>query len=161
MSAFSAMLMEHFQEPANRGFMDSADVVGKGSLDGYPPFVTLYLRFDADRVANATFQAEGCGVTVASSSMLTELIRGRNLAECHRITAHDLAQALDGIPPGKEYCAEVAIRALQDAMKKWSSGVEQQRVPSPLDSSLPLPKGEADASTALGRPEYAVGCDHL
>jgi nitrogen fixation NifU-like protein len=125
MSAFSTTLMEHFQEPANRGSMDSADVIGTGSLDGYPPFVTLYLRIDAGRVADATFQAEGCGVTVACSSMLTELVRRRNLAECHRITAHELAQALDGVPPGKEYCAEVAIRALEDAVKKWGSRVEQ------------------------------------
>ena len=62
-------------------------------------------------------------MTVACSSMLTELVRGRNLADCRRMTAHELAQALDGIPPGKEYFAEVAICALQDAMEKWSSGV--------------------------------------
>jgi NifU-like protein len=111
--------MEHFQSPANRGLMERPDLVGKGSLNGYPPFVTLHLRIEANRVAHANFKAEGCGVTIACSSMLTELIRGRSVAEFRQITVHDLAQALDGIPIGKEYCAEVAIAALRDAIRDW------------------------------------------
>jgi hypothetical protein len=55
--------------------------------------------------------------------MLTELVQGRSLAECHQLTAHALAEALDGIPPVKEYCADVTIRALQDAIKR--SAAEQ------------------------------------
>jgi NifU-like protein involved in Fe-S cluster formation len=122
MSGFSPTLMEHFQAPSNRGSLDCANLIGKGSLDGYPPFVTLYLRTDADRVGDATFQAEGCGVTIACGSKLTELVHGRSLAECRQLTTHSIAEALDGIPPGKEYCADVAIRALHDAVNKWSGG---------------------------------------
>jgi nitrogen fixation NifU-like protein len=122
-SRFSDTLMEHFQSPANRGPMECPNFIGTGSLDGYPPFVTLFLRTDADRVEAAAFEAEGCGVTIACGSMLTELVQGRSLAECRQLTAHALAEALDGIPPGKEYCADVAIRALQDAIKK--SAAEQ------------------------------------
>jgi nitrogen fixation NifU-like protein len=118
MSRFSDTLMEHFQSPANRESMAAPDLVGQGSLDGYFPFVTLYLRITGQRVADGTFEAEGCGVTIACGSMLTELVHGRSLAECRQLTAHALAEALDGIPPGKEYCAEVAIRALQDAIKR-------------------------------------------
>ena len=114
--------MEHFQAPTNRGTMDCPSFVGYGSLDGYPPFVTFYLRIDRGNITEATFQAEGCGVTIACGSMLTEMIRGRSLVECRQLTAHELAEALDGIPPGKEYCADVAIRALQDAVNKWSGG---------------------------------------
>jgi nitrogen fixation NifU-like protein len=118
MSQFSDRLMEHFQSPANRGAMAHPDLVGHGSLDGYAPFVAVYLRINSARVADIMFQAEGCGVTIACGSILTELVRGRSLAECRQLTAHALAEALDGIPPGKEYCADVAIRALQDAIKK-------------------------------------------
>jgi NifU-like protein involved in Fe-S cluster formation len=123
MSRFSDTLMEHFQAPISRGVMESPSLVGTGSLDGYPPFVTFYLRIDSGHITDATFQAEGCGVTIACGSMLTELVHGRSLAECRQLTAHALAEALDGIPPGKEYCADVAIRALQDAIRR--SAAEQ------------------------------------
>jgi nitrogen fixation NifU-like protein len=119
MRRLSDTLMDHFQSPANRGRLDCSDLVGRGSLDGHPPFVVLYLRIDGDRVARATFEAEGCGVTIACASMLTELVRGTDLAECRQITPHDLSVALDGIPSGKEYCADVTIAALQDALRRW------------------------------------------
>jgi NifU-like protein involved in Fe-S cluster formation len=118
MNRFSDTLMEHFQAPTNREAMECPDLVGKGSLDGYPPFVTFYLHIDRNHVVDASFQAEGCGVTIACCSMLTELVQGRSLAECHQLTAHTLSEALDGIPLGKEYCADVAIRALQNAIKR-------------------------------------------
>jgi NifU-like protein involved in Fe-S cluster formation len=121
MSRFSDTLMEYFQSPTNRGQMDCSDLVGRGSLGGHPPFVVLYLRIDGDRIARATFEGEGCGVTIACASMLTELVRGRGLAECRQITSHDLSVALDGIPSGKEYCADVTIAALQDAIEGWES----------------------------------------
>jgi nitrogen fixation NifU-like protein len=111
--------MGHFQSPANRGSMECPSLVGKGSLGGYPPFVTLYLRLDSDRVAEISFEAEGCGVTIACGSILTEVLKGRNLAECRQISAESLAHALDGIPTGKEYCAFVAISALQNAIRSW------------------------------------------
>jgi NifU-like protein involved in Fe-S cluster formation len=101
--------------------MECPNLIGKGSLDGYPPVVTRHLRIDGNRVADATFEAEGCGVTIACGSALTELVRGRNLADCRQINPDDLSQALDGLPSGKEYCAQVAIRALKDALR--GSGV--------------------------------------
>jgi NifU-like protein involved in Fe-S cluster formation len=119
LSRFSETLMENFQSPMNRGVMECPTVIGKGSLNGYPPFLTLYLRLELDRVTAVTFEAEGCGVTIACGSMLTELVKGRSLAESRQIAVHDLAQALDGIPIGKEYCAEVAIAALRDATRDW------------------------------------------
>jgi NifU-like protein involved in Fe-S cluster formation len=123
MSRFSDTLMEHFQSPPSRGNMESPDLLGRGSLGGYPPFLTVYLRLGGNRVAHAAFEAEGCGVTIACASMLTELVQGRTLDECASITAQHIAHALDGIPVGKEYCAEVAVRALQDAIR--GSAVEE------------------------------------
>lgn len=115
-SRISVTLMEHFQSPTNRGVMECPDLVGKGSLDGYPPFVTLYLRVNQELITDVAFEAAGCGVTIACGSALTELLMGRTLAECRQLTTHDLSVALDGLPTGKEYCAEVAIRALRDAI---------------------------------------------
>jgi nitrogen fixation NifU-like protein len=126
MTRFSDTLMEHFLSPVNRRAMESADVVGKGNLDGYPPLVTLYLCIDGGRTVDATFEAEGCGVTIACGSMLTTLIRGRNVADCRQITVRELIEALGGIPSGKEYCADVVIRALQDALGKCGRAVGQK-----------------------------------
>jgi NifU-like protein involved in Fe-S cluster formation len=113
--------MEHFESPANRGALERPDLVGKGSLDGFPPFVTVYLRMSGERVADATFVADGCGITIACGSILTELVKGRSFVECRQITAETLAKALDGIPIEKEYCAAVAISALHDAIRNWDS----------------------------------------
>jgi NifU-like protein involved in Fe-S cluster formation len=112
-------MMEHFQSPANRGAMEQANAVGRGSLDGYPPFLTVYLRIGDKRVADAAFEADGCGVTIACGSMVTELVKGRSRVECRQITAETLAKALDGIPIEKEHCAAVAISALHDAIRSW------------------------------------------
>jgi NifU-like protein involved in Fe-S cluster formation len=120
MSRFSDTLMEHFQSPASRGAMECPDLLGRGSLGGYPPFVTVYLRVDGNRIAHASFEAEGCGVTIACGSILTELVRGRTFDECASITAQHIAYALDGIPVGKESCAEVTISALRDAIRTAS-----------------------------------------
>lgn len=117
MCRFSDALMEHCQYPVNRGAMGCADLVGKGSLDGCPPFVRIYLQTDSDRVKEASFEAEGCGVTIACGSILTELVLGREIADCKRLNSRILSEALGGIPPDKMYCAMVAISALHDAIR--------------------------------------------
>jgi NifU-like protein involved in Fe-S cluster formation len=119
MSDFSEKLMEHFHEPSNRRSLENPDLVGKGSMNGHAPFVTLHLRISADKVSEAAFDAAGCGVTIACGSILTELVMGRDHAECSRLTSHQLSIALHGVPTGKEYCADVAIAALRDAIEAW------------------------------------------
>ncbi len=120
MERFSDTLMDHFQNACNRGPMQQPHSIGRGSLQGSPPFVTVYLQFDGERVSSAKFEAAGCGVTIACGSMLTELIVGRTAGDCKRLTAQDLAFALDGIPLDKLYCADVVIEALQDAIRERS-----------------------------------------
>lgn len=115
MARFSAILMEHFQEPRNQGRMDSADRTGHASISGGATFV-VYLRIEGDRVSEAAFESFGCGVTTASGSMLTELIEGRSIAECLAITADDLSVALGGVPPDKKHCPMVAVAALHNAL---------------------------------------------
>lgn len=118
MSRFSATVLELFQSPENAGEMAEPDRVGLGSLNGTPPFVTIFLQLDQDRsrVLKACFLANGCGVTIASASMLTILVKGRELRDCAAITVDDLISALDGLPPDRRYCAHVAIEALRSAL---------------------------------------------
>jgi NifU-like protein involved in Fe-S cluster formation len=76
----------------------------------------VYLKAAERRVVRASFEAEGCGVTVAAASLLTELIIGRTLAECRTISAETLQDALGGLPPHKHYCAWVVVEALHQAL---------------------------------------------
>ncbi len=78
----------------------------------------MFLKVVDGRIAAATFQTYGCGPTIASGSMLTELIVGRTIAECRKLTTDDLIAALDGVPPDKLHCPALAIGALQDALRK-------------------------------------------
>ena len=118
MARFSAMLMDHFQEPRNQRPLSSADVVGTSGVPGQGRFLSLYLRLSEGRVALATFECHGCGVTIACGSILTELVEGRTLEECAALTAKDLIAALDGIPADKQDRAGFALIALQTALSQ-------------------------------------------
>jgi NifU-like protein involved in Fe-S cluster formation len=108
--------------------MESPDAVGMASLHGQAPYVTVFLKMAQDVVERATFQAFGCGVTIACCSALTELVSGRTMAQCRALSAGDVVQALDGVPPDKQFCAELVVRALRQALDDWErkrSGQEQ------------------------------------
>jgi nitrogen fixation NifU-like protein len=116
MSRFSAEVADHFQSPRNRRAIPNPDRAGSASLEGHAPIVTVYLRLDGERVCEASYEAFGCGVTIACGSMLTELVQGLTLADCRRFSARQLMEALEGLPPDKEYCAHVVVVALHRAV---------------------------------------------
>ena len=76
----------------------------------------MHLKVEEDRISAARFQCHNCGATIATGSMLTELILGRTVAECRELTSAELIEALDGLPPHKRDCAGLAVRALQHAL---------------------------------------------
>lgn len=117
MSRFSPVVAEHFQSPCNRRALSQPDRIGVASLEGHAPLVTVYLELEGDRVREASYEAAGCGVTIACGSMLTELVRGMTLADCKQFSPQQLMEALEGLPPDKEYCAFVAVEALHRAAK--------------------------------------------
>ena len=117
MSRFSATLREHARYPSNQGLLEDADAMGQASVNGHPPFITIYLKFAADRVTQARFAAHGCGVTTAACSVLTELVTDLSQQECLALTHADVERALDGLPPDKAHCGKVAVMALHDALK--------------------------------------------
>lgn len=116
MSGFSATLMEHFSDPRHRGRIEAPHSVGRASRSGQAPFVTFYLRCDGDRIGQVSYETFGCGVSIACCSALSELVSGRTLAEASAVTADSLTMALDGIPAHKDYCAQLAVDALRDAL---------------------------------------------
>lgn len=120
MSRFSETVMEHFSDPQNRGTLEDPDLIGAFGVAGQGPFFTLQLKLCDRRIEQARFECNACGATVASGSVLTELVLGKTLNECRCLTTDDLLQALDGLPADKRYCAQIAIKALQQAIQEPS-----------------------------------------
>lgn len=116
MSRFSAILIEHFQEPRNYGRMDNPDRTGSASLSGGAA-ITIHLKIESGKVQRATFEAHGCGVTIAAGSMLTEMVEGMSLSDCFSIAPEQLAKALGGVPPDKRHSPFLAVLALRDAAR--------------------------------------------
>ena len=124
---YSSTLADHFNSPRNPGALESPDAVGKASLNGRAPYLTIYLKIAGGVVAKATFQAFGCGYTIASCSALTEMITGKTIEQCLLITSEQLIEALDGMPEYKQFCAQLAVDAARDAigrLDRLSSGPE-------------------------------------
>ena len=116
MSRFSDILMEHFQSPLNRGRLTEPDLTGVAGTPGQGPYIWLTLQLDGEQVTESRFESNGCGVTIACGSILTELIQGLSVAECAALTADNIADALGGVPPDKAHCTTLAIEALQNAV---------------------------------------------
>jgi nitrogen fixation NifU-like protein len=116
---YSETLTEHVMAPRNCGVLDCPDLTGHAGTPGRGPFMVLFLELRDDRIVIARYQTYGCGPTIASGSMLTEMIIGRTIAECRELRAEDLIDALDGVPPDKLHCPALAIGALKDALSKW------------------------------------------
>ena len=108
--------MDHFEFPRNEGRFESPDCVGVAGVPGLGRFVMLQLKFNNERVEDARFQSHGCGATIASASVATELVMGRKIRECRRLQASEILDALDGLPPDKTHCAAFVISALRDCL---------------------------------------------
>ena len=121
MGKYSETLTEHVMAPRNSGAIDNPDLTGHAGTPGRGAFMILYLKVQDDRIAAAKYHTVGCGPTIASGSMLTEIIAGKSIAECRQLTVENLIEALDGMPPDKLHCPALAIRALKDALAKWGN----------------------------------------
>jgi nitrogen fixation NifU-like protein len=118
---YSDILMDHFTAPRNSGALDSPDATGHAGAPGRGPFLILYLRIEDAQITAAKFQTYGCGSTIASGSMLTELIAGRPIADCLKLTTDELIAALDGVPADKLHGPALAIAALRDALACYNT----------------------------------------
>ena len=108
--------MEHFMEPVNRGTMDNATGTGVTGVPGSGPFFVFQIRTVDGRVTDTRFQSHTCGVTVASGSVLTELVIGRSMDECRELSVEYLTSALGGVPSDKLHVPETAIKTLYQAL---------------------------------------------
>jgi nitrogen fixation NifU-like protein len=118
---FTEILMEHFLDPRNRGTLDYPNGTGVSGVPGQGPFIVIQLACTHDVISQARFNSHNCGVTVATGSVLTELIQNRRLDYAMQLSSSDIETALGGIPVDKRHVPEGAIAALRQAIAEARS----------------------------------------
>ncbi|TRZ99062.1 MAG: Fe-S cluster assembly scaffold protein NifU [Deltaproteobacteria bacterium] len=116
---YSEKVMDHFMNPRNVGEIESADGVGEVGNPACGDMMRLYLKIDEGKVVDAKFRTFGCGAAIASSSMLTEMIKGKTVDEARAITNQHVADALDGLPAVKIHCSVMAEQAVKSALDDY------------------------------------------
>jgi nitrogen fixation NifU-like protein len=116
---YSEKVMDHFRNPRNVGEIPDADGVGSVGNPVCGDMMTIYIKVKDDKITDIKFKTFGCGAAVATSSMITELAKGKDLDEAMKITREDVADSLGGLPPVKMHCSNLAADALQEAIKDY------------------------------------------
>ena len=116
---YSDKVMEHFKNPKNTGEISDADGVGTVGNPVCGDLMTMYIKVKDERIADIKFKTFGCGAAIATSSMTTEMAKGKTLEEALKITRADVATSLGGLPPVKMHCSNLAADALHAAIKNY------------------------------------------
>ena len=116
---YNKTVMDHFRNPRNVGIIEDADGVGEVGNPLCGDMMTIYLDIEDEKIKEIKFQTFGCGSAIAVSSMLTELAKGKSIAEAKKITNKDVADALEGLPKNKLHCSNLGADALQVAIKNY------------------------------------------
>ena len=119
MALYSETVMDHFRNPRNVGVIEDADGVGEAGNAVCGDIMKIYLKIEDSTVADVRFETFGCGPAIASSSMATELIKGRPLSEVLTLTNKAVAEALDGLPAHKLHCSVLAEEAIRAAVQDY------------------------------------------
>ncbi|MFW9968653.1 MAG: Fe-S cluster assembly scaffold protein NifU [Candidatus Odinarchaeota archaeon] len=120
---YSEKVMEHFRNPRNMGEMKDPDSVGEVGNPVCGDLMYIYIKVKKKNgqeiIDDISFQTFGCAAAIATSSMVTELAKGKTLDEASKITRENVADSLDGLPPIKLHCSNLAADGLKDAIKKY------------------------------------------
>lgn len=116
---YSQKVMDHFTNPRNVGEIEDADGVGMVGNPICGDVMKLSIKVDGDRIASAKFKTFGCGAAIATSSMVTELVKGKTLGDAMEISNKAVAEALDGLPASKMHCSNLAADALHKAIEHY------------------------------------------
>ena len=126
MALYSEKVMDHFRNPRNVGVIENADGVGEVGNAKCGDIMKIYLKIEDDIIKDVKFETFGCGSAIASSSMATELIKGKPVSEALTLTNKAVAEALDGLPAHKLHCSVLAEEAIKKALQDYyeSHGIE-------------------------------------
>jgi nitrogen fixation NifU-like protein len=148
---YSEKTLEHFRNPRNVGTLEGPNVaVGRVGNPVCGDMMDIYIDVEDDRIKDIKFQTFGCGSAVATSSMITELVVGMQLDEALKVSRGDVADALDGLPPIKMHCSNLAADALHEAIKNWRAGVKpEDATTTPVEKSChPRPAAVVEVEIA-------------
>jgi len=116
---YTEKVMDHFENPRNVGEIADADGVGQVGNPTCGDIMKIYIKVDNDVISDVKFKTFGCGAAIATSSMVTELVKGKTIEEALNISNKSVAEALDGLPPKKMHCSNLAADALHAAIKDY------------------------------------------
>ena len=116
---YTEKVMEHFRNPHNMGEIPDADGVGTVGNPVCGDLMTIYIKVKDDRLVDVKFKTFGCGAAIATSSMVTDLAKGKTLDEAMKITRANVAENLGGLPPVKMHCSNLAADALHVAIEDY------------------------------------------
>ena len=128
MSLYSDKVMDHFEHPRNVGVIEDADGVGEVGNPLCGDIMKMYIKVEDDRIKDVKFKTFGCGSAIATSSMATELIKGKTLDEALELTNKAVVEALDGLPPVKVHCSVLAEEAVKTAINDYykRNGIDKE-----------------------------------
>lgn len=116
---YSEKVMEHFTNPRNVGMIENPDGYGKVGNPVCGDLMEMFIKVEDDIIKDIKFRTFGCGSAIATSSMVTEMAKGMRVDEAMKITRGDVADELEGLPPRKMHCSNLAANALQEAITDY------------------------------------------
>lgn len=116
---YSEKVMEHFSNPRNVGELEDANAVGQVGNPKCGDIMKIYMKIEDDTIKDISFKTFGCGAAIATSSMATELVKGKTIEEALKLTNSAVAEALDGLPPAKLHCSVLAEEGIKSAISDY------------------------------------------
>ena len=137
MALYSAKVMDHFTHPRNVGIIEDADGVGEVGNAKCGDIMKMYLKIENNIITDVRFETFGCGSAIASSSMATEMIKGKTVEEALAVTNQQVVEALDGLPAHKLHCSVLAEESIKSAVRDYyvrnNIPFDPEQFPAPED----------------------------
>ncbi|MDH4268841.1 MAG: Fe-S cluster assembly scaffold protein NifU [Dehalococcoidia bacterium] len=134
-SQYSKKVMDHFQNPRNVGEIENPDGIGHVGNPVCGDIMELYIKVEDGIIVDAKFKTFGCGAAIATSSMVTEIVKGKSIKEALKISNRAVAEALDGLPALKMHCSVLAEEALKSAIEDYLNKSKKQEDSSKSESA--------------------------
>lgn len=134
---YSEKVMDHFANPRNVGEIENADGIGEVGNSKCGDIMKMYLKIDDNTITDVKFKTFGCGAAIATSSMATELIKGKSIDNALNLTNKAVMEALDGLPPVKVHCSVLAEEAIKSALSDYykKQGVDPEPIVGKIEGS--------------------------
>ena len=126
-SLYSEKVMDHFRNPRNVGEMENPDGIGRVGNPICGDIMELYIKIRGGIIVDAKFKTFGCGAAIATSSMVTEMVKGKGIEDALKISNKAVAEALDGLPAAKMHCSSLGEEALKSAIADYMARTKDER----------------------------------